>query len=175
MSGYYDLTITAARASSGRHTLNRHYRGASRFTMRAPDADGELVVWARSQREAEDHLTNALFDLLFARHRLGVEPRCPGCGGEGTPRGRNAAGRRQWQCRNPECRRWFGARREGNGGVEHPASSLKLEFYRLHFGLGVSVDHARQRLGISRSAAYAWRRRYIVLGQKWDKLSTEGD
>ena len=173
MSGYFDLTLTASRAAGLRHTLNRHYRGTERFSFRAPDAAGELTVWARSAQEAEAHCWNALFDLLFSRHRLGIAPACPVCGGEGAPRGRNSVGRRQWRCENPECRRWFGAERNGHGGVAHPIEERRHEFYCLVFCHGRRVPEACAQLRISRSAGYAWRRRYLELMAKWNESKPE--
>ena len=69
---YFNLEFNPQMATSLVHCLNRRYRGARKFPVTAPDAQGTLYVWARDPEECREHLLNALFDLLFARNRVGA-------------------------------------------------------------------------------------------------------
>jgi len=124
-------------ATSLVHTLNRPYKGAHKFSATAPDAQGTLVIWARDTEECREHLLNALFDLIFARNRVGAavtNPPCIFCGGRTQSRGRNSSGTRAWRCMNPDCQRSFVIDRTFRGGINHPTQSKKPAFY--HEGRG---------------------------------------
>ena len=69
---YFNLEINQQIAISLVHCLNHRYKGARRFPVTAPDAQGTLIVWARDPQECREHLMNALFDLIFARNRVGA-------------------------------------------------------------------------------------------------------
>ena len=144
--------------ASLRHTLNRRYRDAQRYEVKAPDAPGTLIVWARSAEERDEHLTNALFDLIFHRASTAaflVNPPCIECGGKTRSDGRNARGKRRFRCADPDCWRLFVQDRAGKGGRHHPASAKKPQFLRLLME-GVLVHVARQRLGINSRTAREW-------------------
>jgi len=99
---YFNLEINPQMAISLVHCLNRRYRGARKFPVTAPDAQGILIVWARDSQECQEHLLNALFDLLFARNRVAAavfNPACIFCGGKTQSRGRNSSGTRGWALR----------------------------------------------------------------------------
>ncbi len=157
--GYFDFEFNERAAVDAAHTLNRAYRGARKFEMRAPDAAGTLVVWARSQEEAEEHLRNALFDLIFNRHRLGrflETPACIYCGAKKVEsRGRNSSGTQTWRCKNADCQRSFVLDRRFRGGINHPSQSKKPEFVRL-LRSGVTVREAADRLKLNRRTAVQW-------------------
>jgi len=107
-AGHWLFEFNPRAATTLRHTLNRKYRGAQKFELRAPDAPGTLIVWARTAQEADEHVVNALFDLIFDRKRVGAfldNPVCIYCGGPTQSRGRNSSGSQTWTCRNPSCRR----------------------------------------------------------------------
>ena len=75
MGGYFDIEYNEHRPSgrgweSLRHELNKPYAGARRWELRAPDAAGTLIVWARDEAEARDHLMNCLWEVVFAKHRV---------------------------------------------------------------------------------------------------------
>lgn len=159
MSGYFDLEFNPKMAFGLKHTLNRPYKGAKPFTFRAPDASGALTVYARDIDEARDHLTNALFDLIFNRTRVKAavtNPACIFCGGPTESRGRNSSGTRCWRCLNPECKRSFVPDRAFRGGINHPSQSKKPDFYTLVFEQGVPIKEAADRLQISHTAADNW-------------------
>ncbi len=159
MSGYFNLEFNSKLAVSLKHTLNRRYKSSQEFTLAAPDADGVLKVWARNEQEARDHLTNALFDLIFKRSRCGAvvnNPVCLFCGGPTESRGRNSAGTRGWRCLNPECKRSFVVDRTAPGGVNHPSHSKKPDFIRLVFEEGKTLREVQDILGISSGAADNW-------------------
>ena len=69
---YFNFEFNSKMATSLVHTLNRPYKGAHKFSATAPDAQGTLVIWARDPEECREHLLNALFDLIFARNRVGA-------------------------------------------------------------------------------------------------------
>lgn len=159
MSGYFDLELHPDQMSTkAKHTLNRRYKGAVRFEMRAPDAGGTLIVWARDEAEAKDHLLNALFEMVFrsARHNVAVHnPACPYCGGKSHRHGRNSSGKRTWRCQNLECQRHFVLDRIWRGGINHPSSSKKPDFARLLLS-GTPVRDAAEKLGIHPMTARHW-------------------
>src|SRR5580692_1259500 len=102
---YFNFEFNSKMATSLVHTLNRPYKGARKFSATAPDAQGTLVIWARDTEECREHLLNALFDLIFARNRVGAavsNPPCIFCGGKTQSRGRNSSGTRAWRCMNPD-------------------------------------------------------------------------
>ena len=158
---YFNLEYVPQRGPIERmsHTLNRTYRGAQRFAIRAPDAAGTLIIWARDEEEAREHLVNACFDLLFNRNRVGAaveNPRCIFCEGDRVEsRGRNSVGTRAWRCLNPECRRSFVLNRAFRGGINHPSQSKKPAFARLLLD-GIPVGEAGRRLGIHPHTAVQW-------------------
>jgi len=159
MSGYFHLELNPKMAFSLCYQLNSRYTGAQRFELRAPDAAGTLTVWARTEKEANDHLVNALFDLIFARNRVGaavLNPDCIFCGGPTESRGRNCSGTRVWRCLNPECRHSFTPDRTWRGGINHPSHSKKPAFRQLVFEQGIPLQEAADRLGISHGAADNW-------------------
>lgn len=161
MSGYFNLEFNPKLARKLRHELNRNYKGANSFEMNAPDAEGTLIVHARNEREALDHMLNALFDLIFKRTRCGAcveNPPCMFCGGPTESRGRNSSGTRGWRCLNPECRRSFVPNRVWRGGINHPQQSKKPAFVPLVFEEGKTLREAREILGISDGAADNWYR-----------------
>ena len=69
---YFNLEFNPQMATSLVHCFNRRYKGARKFPVTAPDAQGTLIVWARDLQECREHLLNALFDLIFARNRVGA-------------------------------------------------------------------------------------------------------
>ena len=69
---YFNFEFNPEMATSLVHCLNRRYKGARKFPVTAPDAQGTLIVWARDLQECREHLLNALFDLIFARNRVGA-------------------------------------------------------------------------------------------------------
>lgn len=158
---YFNLDYVPQRRPAERmeHTLNRAYRGARRFAIKAPDAAGTLIIWAHDEEEAREHLANACFDLIFNRGRVGAfveNPDCVFCGGRRVQsKGRNSSGTRAWQCMNPECRRAFVLHRAFRGGINHPAQSKKPAFARLLLD-GVPVGEAGRRLGIHPHTAINW-------------------
>src|SRR5580658_10777534 len=44
---YFNLEFNPQMATSLVHCLNRRYKGAQKFPVTAPDAQGSLIVWAR--------------------------------------------------------------------------------------------------------------------------------
>jgi len=95
---YFNLEINPQMAISLVHCLNRPIQGARKFPVTAPDAQGTLIVWARDPQECQEHLLNALFDLLFARNRVGAavfNPACIFCGGKTQCRGRKQFGHKR--------------------------------------------------------------------------------
>lgn len=164
-AGYFNLELNPKMAFSLKHTLNRPYRGSQRFEVRAPDASGTLIVHARTPDEADEHLVNALFELIFNRNRCGAavtNPACLYCGGPTEGRGRNSSGTRVWRCLNPECRRSFVPLRVWRGGINHSQQSKKPAFVRLIFDQGKTVREARDILGISDGAADNWYRAAVA-------------
>jgi transposase-like protein len=159
MTGYFNLDLRSDQMPvSEHHTLNRPYKGSRPFRMRAPDAEGLIIVHAASEDEARDHLINALFDLLFRSARLSTSahnPPCPFCKGRTQRAGRNSSGTRVWQCVTPECRRQFVLHRVWKGGINHQAQSKKPEFVRLLLS-GVPVAEAADRLRLNHSTAGNW-------------------
>lgn len=80
---YFNLEFNPEMATALVHCLNRRYKGARKFPVTAPDAQGTLIVWACDLQECREHLLNALFDLIFARNRVGASvgnPACISCG-----------------------------------------------------------------------------------------------
>ena|ERR1035441_8545593 len=158
MSGYYNLDLNPDTKPFGlRHELNAQYKGAQRFELAAPDAAGTMIVWARDLNEARDHLTNALYELIFAAGRNGEgahNPQCPFCDGRTQRRGRNSNGTRIWKCQG-ECKRSFVLDRQWRGGIGHAAQSKKPAFVRLLLS-GVSVRDAADQLRLNISTAGNW-------------------
>ena len=164
---YFNLEINPQTATSLVHCLNRRYRGARKFPVTAPDAQGTLYVWARDPEECREHLLNALFDLLFARNRIGAavsNPACIFCGGKTQSRGRNSSGTRGWRCMNPDCQRSFVIDRRFRGGINHPTQSRKPEFHRLVFVEGKTIREACDALRLSMSAGDNWFKKMVAVG-----------
>jgi transposase-like protein len=141
-----------------RHALNERYKGASRFELRAPDAEGVITVWARTEDEARDHLLNALFDLVFRGARIGaavVNPKCPFCAGRTQRHGRNSAGKRSWKCQTVDCGRYFVLDRVWRGGINHPSQSKKPAIARLILA-GLTPREAAEQLGVNIQTARNW-------------------
>jgi transposase-like protein len=159
MSGYFNLELNPDVMPTGlRHKLNERYKGSQKFEISAPDAAGTLIVWARTRDEAQDHLVNAMFDLIFAAGRNGASvsnPKCPFCGAHTQRGGRNSSGTRVWSCQGVECRRKFVLNRAWRGGVNHPSQSKKPEFVRLLLS-GITVRDAADQLKLSVSTAGNW-------------------
>lgn len=146
------------RCKSLHHVLNRPYRGSRPFAVTAPDAPGTLTVHARSGAECAEHLRNALFDLIFDRHRTAAwleNPHCLFCGQKTESRGRNSSNTRVWRCLGPECRRSFVVDRQFKGGINHPSQSKKPAFVRLMLS-GLTVREAADRLGLNISTTSNW-------------------
>lgn len=156
---YFNLDINPKRAERLTHVLNKKYKGAALHDVTAPDAQGTLQVWARTPEEVDEHIYNALFDLLFNRARVGASidnPACIFCGHRTESRGRNSSGTRGWRCLNLECKRSFVLSRSFRGGINHPSQSKKPEFHRLVFVEGKTIREAIDLLGISDGAAANW-------------------
>lgn len=157
---YFNLEYVEQRGpiDKAEHTLNRTYKGAQLFAIRAPDAFGTLHIWARDEDEAREHLVNACFDLIFNRSRVGAHvtnPPCVHCGGRTQGGGRNSSGTRVWNCQEEGCRRKGVIHRAFRGGINHPSQSKKPAFARLLLE-GVPVRDAADRLGIHRHTAVQW-------------------
>ena len=170
--GYFHFEFNPKMARSLAHTLNKRYRGARRFTVSAPDAQGTLYVWARNPEEVVEHIYNALFDLIFQRNRCGASidnPPCIYCGYRTESRGRNSSGTRGWRCLNPECRRHFVIGRSFRGGINHPQQSKKPKFHRLVFVEGKTIREAADLLGISHGAADNWYQKMAAINGGTDK------
>ena len=168
---YFNFEFNRELATSLVHCLNRPYKGARKFSATAPDAQGTLIVWARNPQECREHLLNALFDLIFARNRVGAavcNPVCIFCGGRTQSRGRNSSGTRCWRCMNPACRRSFVIDRNFRGGIQHPTQSRKPEFHRLVFIQGQTIREACDALGISMSAGDSWYQKMLAVGKPID-------
>jgi len=168
---YFNFDFNQRIASSLVHCLNRRYKGARKFPVTAPDAQGTLIVWARDPEECREHLLNALFDLLFARNRVGAtvgNPACIFCGGKTQSRGRNSSGTRAWRCVNPDCQRSFVLERSFRGGINHPSQSRKPEFRRLVFVEGKTIREACDALGLYTSTGGTWFTKMVALGQRVD-------
>jgi hypothetical protein len=162
---YFNFEFNHELATSLIHYLNRPYKGARKFSATAPDAQGTLIVWARNSQECREHLLNALFDLIFARNRVGAavsNPICIFCGGRTQSRGRNSSGTRCWRCTNPVCQRSFVIDRNFRGGIRHPTHSQKPEFHRLVFVEGKTIREACDSVGISMSAGDSWYQKMIA-------------
>jgi transposase-like protein len=173
MSGYFNLELNSDMMPvTPSHTLNKPYKGARKMRLTAPDADGEMVVWARSDEEARDHLINALFDLIFRGARIGASarnPRCLFCGGQTQRHGRNSSGTRTWKCGNPECRRSFVLDRTFRGGINHPTQSKKPAFIRLLLA-GRTVREAADQLRLGIHTASGWAEHAAATGLLDGKL-----
>ena len=168
---YFNLEFNPEMATSLVHTLNRPYKGAHKFSTTAPDAQGTLLIWARDPQECREHLLNALFDLIFARNRVGAavfNPPCIFCGGKTHSRGRNSSGTRAWRCMNPGCQRSFVIDRSFRGGIHHPTQSKKPEFHRLVFVEGNTIREACDALGISMSAGDNWYQKMLAVRKRID-------
>lgn len=168
---YFNFEFNRELATSLVHCLNQRYKGARKFSATAPDAQGTLIVWARNLQECKEHLLNALFDLIFARNRVGAvvcNPVCIFCGGRTQSRGRNSSGTRCWRCTNPGCRRSFVIDRNFRGGIQHPTQSRKPEFHRLVFIEGRTIREACDFLGISMSAGDSWYQKMLAAGKPSD-------
>ena len=168
---YFNFEFNPEMPTSLVHCLNRRYKGARRFPVTAPDAQGTLIVWARDLQECQEHLLNALFDLLFARKRVGASvcnPPCIYCGEKTQSRGRNSSGTRGWRCVSPVCKRSFVIDRSFPGGINHPTQSKKPDFHRLVFVEGKTIREACDALGLSMRACDNWFRKMVALGQPMD-------
>jgi hypothetical protein len=168
---YFNFEFNSKMATSLVHTLNRPYKGAHKFSATAPDAQGTLVIWARDTEECREHLLNALFDLIFARNRVGAavtNPPCIFCGGKTQSRGRNSSGTRAWRCMNPTCQRSFVIDRSFRGGINHPTQSKKPDFHRLVFIDGKTIREACDALGISMSAGDNWYQKMLAVRKRID-------
>jgi hypothetical protein len=168
---YFNFEFNSKMATSMVHTLNRPYKGAHKFSATAPDAQGTLVIWARDAEECREHLLNALFDLIFARNRVGAvvsNPPCIFCGGKTQSRGRNSSGTRAWRCMNPDCQRSFVIDRTFRGGINHPTQSKKPAFSQLVFVDGKTIREACDALGISMSAGDNWYRKMFAVRKRID-------
>jgi hypothetical protein len=168
---YFNLEFNPQMATSLVHCLNRRYKGARKFPVTAPDAQGTLVIWARDTEECREHLLNALFDLIFARNRVGAavtNPPCIFCGGKTQSRGRNSSGTRAWRCMNPDCQRSFVIDRTFRGGINHPTQSKKPAFYQLVFVDGKTIREACDALGISMSAGDNWYQKMFAVRKRID-------
>jgi hypothetical protein len=166
---YFNFEFNREMATSLIHYLNRPYKGARKFSATAPDAQGTLIVWARNPQECREHLLNALFDLIFARNRVGAavsNPVCIFCGARTQSRGRNSSGTRCWRCMNPGCRRSFVVDRNFRGGIQHPTRSQKPEFHRLVFVEGKTIREACDSLGISMSVGDSWYQKMLRAGKQ---------
>jgi len=154
---YFNLEFKPELARGLEHTLNRHYKGAQLYVVKAADAEGILKVWATDSAEAWEHVVNAMFDLLFRyRLRTGAEnPACIFCGGRVEKRGRNSSGTLAYRCLNAECKRSFVLNRTFRGGIAHPTQSKKPEFARLLLA-GTPVAEAADRLGLKHHTAVHW-------------------
>jgi hypothetical protein len=169
---YFNLEFNPQMATSLVHCLNRRYRGARKFPVTAPDAQGTLLVWARDPEECREHLLNALFDLLFARNRVGASvsnPACIFCGGKTQSRGRNSSGTRGWRCMSPDCQRSLVIDRSFRGGINHPTQSKRPEFHRMVFVEGKTIREACDALKLSMSAGDKWFRKMVAVGAKIDQ------
>src|SRR6202167_5898509 len=94
---YFNFEFNSKMATSLVHTLNRPYKGAHKFSATAPAAQGTLAIWARDTEACWERWPNALFDLIFARNRVGAavtKPPCIFCGGKTQSRERNSSGSR---------------------------------------------------------------------------------
>lgn len=163
---YFNLDLNPKLATSLRHALNQPYRGSRPFELSAPDAQGVLVVHARSAEEADEHVVNALFDLIFNRSRVGAaidNPACIFCQHRTESRGRNSSGTRGWRCLSVECGRSFVLGRAFRGGINHPSQSNKPEFFRLVFKEGRTIIEAADIVGISHGAADNWYLKMAIL------------
>jgi hypothetical protein len=168
---YFNFEFNSKMATSLVHTLNRPYKGAQKFSATAPDAQGTLVIWARDPEECREHLLNALFDLIFARNRVGAavcNPLCIFCGGKTQSRGRNSSGTRGWRCMSPTCQRSFVIDRSFRGGINHPTQSKKPDFHRLVFIDGKTIREACDALGISMSAGDNWYQKMLAVRKRID-------
>jgi len=162
---YFNFEPNPRMAFGLRHHLNKKYKGSRSFEIQAPDAAGTLVVWARDEEEADEHIQNALFELIFHRNRCGAfvtNPKCIFCGARTESRGRNSSGTRVWRCLG-DCRRSFTLNREWRGGIHSPVQSKKPAFHRLVFVEGKSIREAVEALGISHNAADNWYRKMAAL------------
>jgi transposase-like protein len=165
VSGYFNLEFNPQLARSLTHTLNRRYKGSRKFQLAAPDAPGTLIVWARSEDEARDHIQNAIFDLIFQRNRVGASvtnPACIFCGGRTQSHGRNSSGTQGWKCLNIECQRRFVIDRTFRGGINHPSQSKKPEFARLLLS-GLTVREAADKVHLNVSTAGNWAEKIAAL------------
>jgi hypothetical protein len=170
---YFNLDFNPKMARSLVHTLNRKYKGARLAEVAAPDAGGKLLVWARNPDEVNEHIYNALFDLIFNRNRCGAavdNPACIYCGYRTESRGRNSSGTRGWRCLNVECRHSFVLERSFRGGINHPSQSKKPEFHQLVFVQGKTLREAADILGISHGAASNWFEKMAAINGGTDKL-----
>ena len=170
---YFNLDYNPKMAHGLVHALNKSYKGSQRFEIEAPDAQGKLLVYARTPEEADEHVVNALFDLIFNRNRVGASvdnPACIYCGYRTESRGRNSSGTRGWRCLSPECKRSFVLNRSFRGGINNPTQSKKPDFHRLVFVEGKTIREAREILGISDGAASNWFEKMAAINGGTDKL-----
>lgn len=163
---YFNLEYVPQRGpiDKAEHTLNRKYKGAQLFAIRAPDAFGTLHIWAHDEEEAREHLVNACFDLIFNRLRVGAfvdNPKCIFCEGRTQSGGRNSAGTRVWNCQEPGCRRKFVVDRIFRGGINHPSQSKKPAFAKLLLA-GTPVRDAADQLGVNPATAANWAAKVVA-------------
>lgn len=157
---YFNLVYNERGPEKLVHVLNRRYELAQLFEIRAPDAAGEIRIWARDEQEAREHLVNAAFDLIFRPIRVGAwanseNPPCIACGSKTQRGGRNSAGTRVWNCTNKGCQRKFVLDRAFRGGINHPSQSKKPVFARLVLS-GVPPVEAATQIGLNIQTAKKW-------------------
>ena len=61
---YFNLEFNPQMATSLVHCLNRRYKGAQKFPVTAPDAQGTLIVWARDPAR----VPGASFECVVRSH-----------------------------------------------------------------------------------------------------------
>jgi hypothetical protein len=169
--GYFNFYFNPELATTLRHSLNHKYKGSRPFELQAPDAQGTLVVHARYAEEADEHVVNALFDLIFNRSRVGASidnPACIFCGYRTESRGRNSSGTRGWRCLSRDCRRSFVLNRSFRGGLNHPSQSKKPAFFRLIYRECKTVREAADALDLNMDTAQNWADKMEAINGKLD-------
>src|SRR5260370_17823941 len=74
---YFNLEFNPQMATSLVHCLNRRYKSAQKFPVTTPDAQSTLIVWAPDLQESRGHPLNSLFELMFAKNRIGAAATTP--------------------------------------------------------------------------------------------------